>query len=213
MLFPSFYVLCLTSIGLCAVSSSRLVRVSSSPAVRVHQQPSCILGPNSPARGSSADSLHPLSVSTYASDCLHALTSLLSSPYTRHVWIWKRFDPGQVPPLGYAPLPYDIAADSCTVELDVLSDVTAEDKFALPTLKPDLERLFERCIKGQKGGLAAGYVLVGPKRMVALTLKPTPGGFDGSQGNRRDNRGSGRGGASSDRGLSGRDLFKEGKAK
>ena len=93
----------------------------------------------------------------------------------------------------------------------MLSDVKAEDKFALPTLKPDLMGLFQRCIKGARGGFAAGYVLVGPKRMIALTLKPTPSGFNGGQGEGRDSGGNPREADKIDRGAISTD-FQEGKA-
>lgn len=182
MLFFSYCVLALTAIALCAVPLPR--PVPSIQAARAHQPPTCIPGPKSLTLGPSANTLHAFSVLTYASDCLLALNSLLNSPYSHQAWIWKRFNPGQVPPPGYAPLPYDIAVASCTVELDVLSDVTAEDEIALRMLKPDLMWLLRKCIWGKKGGFAAGYVLVGPRKMIALTLKPTPSGFGGGKGQR-----------------------------
>ena len=206
MLFLSYCILALISIALCRVP---LPRLPSLPAVGAQQQPTCIPGPNSPALDSSTKSLHPLSISTYAIDCLLALTPLGNSAYSHQAWTWKRFDPGQVPPPGYAPLPYEIVTESCTVELDVLSDVTAEDEIALPTLELDLMSPLKKCIKVENGGFAAGYVLVGPKRLIALTFKPTPKGFDGRKGKERDRRISGGGGDRSDGRSSSTDIVKD----
>ena len=62
----------------------------------------------------------------------------------------------------------------------MLSDETAEDQFALHTLKPDMIRLFNKCIKG--GGVGAGFVVVGPRGVIALTMKPTPDGLGPGRG-------------------------------
>ena len=103
---------------------------------------------------------------------------------SRRKYIWKRFPPGAPIPEGYAPLPYRLAPASCVVELDLVSggggQGEEEDEFSLVGLKGAALGLFAKCIRGHYTPDASGFVVVGPRRVVQLVLKPRDvGGADG----------------------------------
>lgn len=98
------------------------------------------------------------------------MKSLLTWPVTSHItYIWARMPTTSLPPEGYAPLPFIINKPSCVLQLDALEDSRAEDTFALWSLKESLLGLFAKCVRKEMKG---GFVPVGPKQVMALTLKP-----------------------------------------
>lgn len=60
------------------------------------------------------------------------------------------------------------------IRLDVLDDPDAEDQFALVQIAPDFRRLFTKCVKPNPRAPASGYVPVGPRRVIKLSIAPTP---------------------------------------
>lgn len=84
--------------------------------------------------------------------------------------------PYSIRPPGYGPLPFVIGKFSCVLELDVLEDSGAEDQFALYQLKDSVLRLFGKCVRGEQH---SGFIAVGPKKVIGLTMKPkAKGGND-----------------------------------
>ena len=62
------------------------------------------------------------------------------------------------------------------LELDVLDDgdPDAEDQFALVQIAPDFRRLFNKCVKPSPRALVKGFVPVGPRKVLKLSIGPTP---------------------------------------
>jgi len=77
-----------------------------------------------------------------------------------------------IPPPGYAPLPFVVGKFSCVIELDVLEDSGAEDDFALYQLKDSVLRLFHKCVRPYSTEKTSGFIAVGPKTVIGLTMKP-----------------------------------------
>jgi len=77
-----------------------------------------------------------------------------------------------IPPPGYAPLPFVVGKFSCVIELDVLEDSGAEDDFALYQLKDSVLRLFHKCVRPYSTVKTSGFIAVGPKKVIGLTMKP-----------------------------------------
>lgn len=61
----------------------------------------------------------------------------------------------------------------------MLSDETAEDRFAIYTLKGAAIALFSKCVRGKRVA-GQGFVSVGPKGVLALTLRPAGRGDVGT---------------------------------
>lgn len=66
------------------------------------------------------------------------------------------------------------------LKLDILEDPQAEDQFALVQIADDFRRLFTRCVRGRGNRPAAGFVPVGPRGVLKLSVGPTPEGRVGS---------------------------------
>lgn len=60
------------------------------------------------------------------------------------------------------------------IRLDVLDNPDVEDQFALVQIAPDFRRLFTKCVKPDPRAVAAGFVAVGPRRVLKLSIGPTP---------------------------------------
>ena len=62
------------------------------------------------------------------------------------------------------------------LQLDVLNediDPNVEDQFALVQIAPDFRRLFDRCVGSSPGGsVVGGFVTVGPRRVLGLSIGP-----------------------------------------
>lgn len=62
------------------------------------------------------------------------------------------------------------------ITLDVLDDPDAEDQFALVEVAADFRALFTRCVRGRVHGPSAGFIPVGPRKVLKLSVGPTPMG-------------------------------------
>lgn len=60
------------------------------------------------------------------------------------------------------------------IQLDVLSDPDAEDQFALVQIAGDFRRLFTKCVRPNPRALTSGFVPVGPRKVLKLSIAPTP---------------------------------------
>ncbi len=69
------------------------------------------------------------------------------------------------------------------IRLDVLSDPNAEDQFALVQISEQFRSLFNKCVRPNSQGLTGGFVPVGPRQVLKLSVLPTPmGGVPGGFG-------------------------------
>ena len=62
------------------------------------------------------------------------------------------------------------------ITLDVLDDPNAEDQLALVQIAPDFRALFAKCVRGRVHGPSAGFIPVGPRKVLKLSVGPTPMG-------------------------------------
>ncbi|KAK4693059.1 hypothetical protein P7C71_g4263, partial [Lecanoromycetidae sp. Uapishka_2] len=114
---------------------------------------------------------------TFSSECIATANYFFNMPIISQVaWHWKRHVPGQPPQPGYNFLPLVAAPTGCKIKLDVLDDPDAEDQFALKDIAVDFRRLFTKCVRPNPTALAAGFVPVGPRRVLKLSIEPTPMG-------------------------------------
>lgn len=62
------------------------------------------------------------------------------------------------------------------LQLDVLdeADPDAEDTFALVQIEEDFRRLFAKCVRPNPRAPAGGFVPVGPRQVLKLSIAPTP---------------------------------------
>ncbi|KAF6239291.1 hypothetical protein HO173_002552 [Letharia columbiana] len=112
---------------------------------------------------------------TFSSDCIAAANDFFNmGVISRMAWHWKRVSAEQPPQPGYNFLPYSVAPRGCMIQLDVLDDPDAEDQFALVQIADDFRRLFTKCVRPNPRALAAGFVPVGPRRVLKLSIEPTP---------------------------------------
>ena len=79
-------------------------------------------------------------------------------------------------------LPLAVAPTGCMLELDVLDDPAAEDQFAMVQLEADFRALFTKCVRGRVRGVSAGYIPVGPRQVMKLSIGPTPPLLDSNDG-------------------------------
>ena len=147
--------------------------------------PATDLSPNDPSLNNSPDPAEPtctepggLSTSfndlgTFSGDCVAAANSLFSSPVSRIAWHWKRVAP-RPPQPGYKFLPWLAAPRGCIIQLDVLDDLDAEDQFALVQIAADFRRLFRKCVTPNPRALPSGFVPVGPRKVMKLSIAPSP---------------------------------------
>ena len=66
------------------------------------------------------------------------------------------------------------APTGCALTIDVLDDPNAEDSFALVQIEAEFRALFIKCVRGRVHGVSAGYVAVGPRKVLKLSIGPTP---------------------------------------
>ncbi|CAD6584139.1 MAG: hypothetical protein ASARMPRED_001607 [Alectoria sarmentosa] len=112
---------------------------------------------------------------TFSGDCIAAANTFFNAPLIARIpWHWKRVPEGQPPGPGSMFLPYAAAPRGCRIRLDVLVDPDAEDQFALVQIADDFRRLFTKCVRPNPRALAAGFVPVGPRRVLKLSISPTP---------------------------------------
>ena len=147
--------------------------------------PATDLSPNNPSLNDSPDPAEPtctepgaLSTSfndlgTFSSDCIAAADSFFSSPGSRIAWHWKRVAP-RPPQPGYNFLPWSAVSRGCMIQLDVLDDLDAEDQFPLVQIAADFRRLFRKCVTPNPRALASGFVPVGPRKVMKLSIAPSP---------------------------------------
>ena len=95
----------------------------------------------------------------------------------RKIRHWKR----PPVPAGYNYLPYSVAPEGCRVTLDVVDDPSAVDYFALESIGKEIRALFDKCIRGRERE-AAGYIPVGPRKVVKVTIEPATVGGGGGNG-------------------------------
>lgn len=87
-------------------------------------------------------------------------------------WRWKRVPPGGRPGPGVFPLPIAAAPTTCKITLDTLDDPDAEDQFALSQIGDDFRALYNKCISGRVFGPSAGWIPVGPRKVLKLSVGP-----------------------------------------
>ena len=115
---------------------------------------------------------------TFSSDCIAAANYFFNMPMVARIkWHWKRVAPGAVPQPGYNFLPLSAAPKSCMIRLDVLSDPNAEDQFALVEISEQFRSLFRKCVQPNPRRLGGGFVPVGPRQVLKLSISPTPMGW------------------------------------
>ncbi|KAL6717442.1 hypothetical protein ACLMJK_005357 [Lecanora helva] len=118
-----------------------------------------------PTNRTSADTL-----ASFTTDCVDAMRSFLTWPtISSRSYLWKRMSRESIPPSGEQPLPFTIGRYSCVLELDVLDNSGAQDRFALQSLKDEVVSLYDMCVLGEQH---SGTVAVGPQRVIGLTMKP-----------------------------------------
>ena len=143
--------------------------VATNPSLELpdHVEPTC----TDPAgRSTSSNDL-----GTFSSDCIAAANDLFNmGPISQIPWHWKRLTGGEPPQPGYNLLPLSAAPLGCKISLDVLDDPDAEDQFALVQIATDFRRLFTKCVEPNPRALAAGFVPVGPRKVLKLSIAPTP---------------------------------------
>jgi hypothetical protein len=115
---------------------------------------------------------------TFSSDCIAAANEFFNLPLISRIPChWKRNRPGAQPPPGYNFLPLSMAPRSCMIRLDVLSDPDAEDQFALVEISEQFRALFRKCVRPGSQGSTGGFVPVGPRQVLKLSVSPTPMGW------------------------------------
>lgn len=124
----------------------------------------------------------PPILQTFPRECIDTANHFFNFPSpmaARISWCWKRFDRQHMPGPGYNVLPYSAAPTGCMLRLDVLEDPAAEDQFPLVQIEAEFRALFTKCVRGRVHDVSAGYVVVGPRKLLKLSIGPTPmGGMD-----------------------------------
>lgn len=143
-------------------------------ALTVTPEPVCTQPENT--GNATASSPHILQI--FPRECLDTAHHFFNFPtpmLSRISWRWKRFDPQHMQPEpGYNFLPYTAAPTGCALTIDVLEDPNAEDRFALVEIEAEFRALFTKCVRGRVHGVSAGYVAVGPRKVLKLSIGPTP---------------------------------------
>lgn len=149
-------------------------------ALTVTPEPIC----TPPQVSDNTNTTSPHILQTFPRECIDTANHFFNFPspaIARINWRWKRFDPQPGPPdPGYNFLPYVAAPTGCMLRLDVLEDPAAEDQFALVQIEAEFRALFTKCVRGRVQDVSAGYVVVGPRKVLKLSIGPTPpfGGLD-----------------------------------
>jgi len=153
-----------------------LARPGPMPALHAISEPVCT--PVETLSNSSTSSPHILQ--TFPRECIdtgHHFFNFPSPMVARLQWHWKRYDEQHPhPPPGYNFLPYVAAPTMCMLKLDVLDDPNAEDQFALVQIEAEFRALFTKCVRGRVHGVSTGYIAVGPRKVLKLSIGPTPMG-------------------------------------
>ena len=115
----------------------------------------------------------PHLVGTFPRECIDTANFLFhTSMIARIPWHWKHFERGQSPQPGYNLLPHVAAPTTCKITLDVLDDPNAEDQFALVQIADDFRALFNKCVRGRVHEPSAGFIPVGPRKVLKLSVGP-----------------------------------------
>ena len=116
----------------------------------------------------------PHLLGTFPRECIDTANYFFNFPMVARIkWHWKLLRPGQPPQPGYNLLPFAAAPTGCMLTLDVLDDPDAEDQFALVELADDFRALFNGCVRGRVHGPSAGFIPVGPRKVLKLSIGPT----------------------------------------
>lgn len=151
-----------------------IVRPASSLAMDEISEPTCT---DLEKANTSNASLPPHTIGTFPTDCVETANEFFNFPMIAEVaWHWKRAHGDRPPPPGYNFLPYSTAPTTCMITLDVLDDPDAEDQFALVQIADDFRALFTKCIRASVYGPSSGFIPVGPRKVLKLSVGPTPEG-------------------------------------
>ena len=133
-------------------------------------EPTCTAPEIGKSNASSPQYLH-----TFPRECIESADYFFNFPMVARIaWHWKRVEPGQPPQPGYNFLPLSAAPTTCMITLDVLDDPAAEDQFALVQIADDFRALFRKCVHGRVEGPSAGFIPVGPRKVLKLSVGPIP---------------------------------------
>ena len=145
-------------------------------ALTVTPEPVC----TTPGNLGNSTTSSPQILQTFPRECIDTANHFFNFPtpmVARLQWHWKRFNSQHMQPEpGYNFLPYAAAPTGCMLQLDILDDPAAEDQFALIQIEAEFRALYTKCVKGKVHGVSAGYVAVGPKKVLKLSIGPTPMG-------------------------------------
>lgn len=163
--------------GVCVYFANPLVAAVAAPGPTLAIHPSVADTPDEPTciepGVKSASSNHDLG--SFADDCYAAANDFFGmGPMSRIAWRFARNPAGGTPAPGSMPLPFLAGPYGCMVQLDVLDDPNAWDRFALIQIFQDYNRIIVKCIQPQQGVPASGFVAVGPKKVLKLTVSPIP---------------------------------------
>ncbi|KAL8826326.1 MAG: hypothetical protein Q9170_007445 [Blastenia crenularia] len=112
-------------------------------------------------------------IDSFPSDCLTTARNFFNIPMVSHIpFRWKRVPPGRLPGPGANFLPFTDAQTSCMFTLEALNDPNAEDQFAIQDIADDFRTLFNKCIRGRTRGPSAGFIPVGPRKVLKLSIGP-----------------------------------------
>ena len=119
----------------------------------------------------------PHLLGTFPRECIDTANYFFNFPMVAQIaWHWKLLRPGQPPQPGYNMLPFSAAPTGCMLTLDVLDDPDAEDQLALVQIADDFRALFNKCVRGRVHGPSAGFIPVGRRKVLKLSIGPTPMG-------------------------------------
>lgn len=163
--------------GVCVYFANPLVAAVAAPGPTLaidpsvadtHDEPTCI-EPGVKSASSNND------LGTFAGDCTAAANDFFNMGVMSQIpWRFARSPSGQTPPAGGFPLPISAAPLGCMIRLDVLSDPNAADRFALIQIAADFVRIMNKCVRPHPSLPASGFVAVGPRKVLKLSVSPTP---------------------------------------
>ena len=157
----------------CCIGNPLVIRPASSLRLEEISEPTC----TEPQDVGMSNASSPHILQTFPRECIDTANYFFNMPMVAQIaWHWKRVAPGQPPAPGYNFLPLSAAPTGCMITLDVLDDPNAEDQFALTQIAGDFRALFRKCVQGRVYGVAAGFIPVGPRKVLKLSVAPTPEG-------------------------------------
>ena len=143
------------------------------PGLADISEPTCTTPENLGAFNASSPHL----LGTFPRECIDTANYFFNFPMIARIsWHWKLARGDQPPQPGYNFLPFSAAPTGCMIRLDVLDDPDAEDQFALVEIADDFRALFNKCVRGRVHGPSAGFIPVGPRKVLRLSVGPTPMG-------------------------------------